>query len=458
MALFRYDAKDRHGAASRGVVDAGNRRDALERLSERGLVPWMLEPVRGHERSPSVAIESDSSAARGTATMPALAGEPGASSSALRSSALDAPVDGATTSRPSAKRDAAPIAATGGRITRKQITAFTRELATLLEATIPVPSALEGLAAEEPNAALRGVIDELAARVRRGESLSDALAAFPRYFPTLYAGMVAAGEEAGALPRVLADLADLLEHEDEMRAEVVAAAAYPCFVLGFGVLTTFILLVFVLPRLFAMLEGMTNTLPLPTRLLLDTSRFCASYGWVIIALGIAGSLALRWWIRTPAGAFAWDSWKLRLPLLGRIFRTATLVRFAHTLGTLTQSGVSLLPALRIVESTVGNRAVGAMIARAAETTRAGDSLAAPLRELGIFPPTMIQMIAVGEDTGRLDVMLLRVARVQERQLHATSRTLISFLGPVLILGVGLLIGFIVIAILLPIFQMSQAVR
>ena len=418
MISFRYKAVDPGGAAIAGLVDADDRRGALDLLAGRGLFPTSLE-------------------------------ECPTSTAAL--AALLQPAARAGSAAPAAPRR-------GGRIARKEITAFTREMATLLGATIPIPAALNGLGQEEENAALRAVILDLAAAVRSGNSLSDAMAAYPRLFPKLYTSMVQVGEEAGALDRVLTDLADLLEHEDEIRGEVLGAVAYPAFVLGLGIITTCVLLIFVLPNLFGMLDGMTDALPLPTRILLAFSSFFSrEWPWIFAGAALA-IYGLVKWLRTPAGATLKDAWKVKLPVLGPVFRASALGRFARTLGTLTQSGVSLLPALEITRNTVGNLSYAAAIDQVAEETRGGDSLAAPLRKLGLFPPTLVQMIAVGEETGRLDAMLLRVAAMQERLVRGRSRTLISLLAPALILVIGVLVGFIVMALLLPIFQMSQTVR
>src|SRR5208337_1264228 len=172
-----------------------------------------------------------------------------------------------------------------------------------------------------------------------------------------------------------------------------------------------------------------------------------------------GAIAgLRWYVRSPAGAEMWDRIKLRLPLVGPVFRAAALSRFARTLGTLARSGVSLLPALKIVENTIGNLVLGKLIAQVAEETRGGDSLAAPLRKLGIFPKTVVQMISVGEESGMLPEMLLKVADIEERHMRARTKTMISLLAPALILVVGAMVGFMVIALLLPIFNMSQALQ
>jgi type II secretory pathway component PulF len=199
-------------------------------------------------------------------------------------------------------------------------------------------------------------------------------------------------------------------------------------------------------------------LPLPTLILLRVSTALHEHG-ILIFLGLAALIFGVWrWLNTTQGATMWDKVKLKIPVVGPVFRSAALGRFARTLGTLVKSGVSLLPALKIVEHTIGNQVLAAQIALVAEETRGGDSLAAPLRKLGIFPRTVVQMIAVGEESGRLDDMLLKVAAIEERHMRAKIKTLISLLAPLLIMIVGALVGFMVIAILLPIFKMSSALH
>jgi len=207
-----------------------------------------------------------------------------------------------------------------------------------------------------------------------------------------------------------------------------------------------------------MLQDMLPILPLPTLILLKISHGLHRF-WpgLLIGLGIV-IFGTRWYLRKPEGSKNWDKIILRIPLIGPVVRSAALGRFARTLGTLVKSGVSLLPALKIVENTIGNQILAQQVASVAEETRGGDSLAMPLRKLGIFPKTMIQMIDVGEQTGKLDDMLLKVAEIEERQMRARTKILISLLAPALILVVGALVGFMVIAILLPIFKMSRAIH
>jgi general secretion pathway protein F len=414
MNTFRYQALEAGGASVEGVIEAEDRKTALQLLGRRGLFPSSLEAASAKDAPPA----SGSAASLAPASETHL----------------------------------------GARIRRKDITAFTREMSALLGAAIPIPQALNGLGEQEENPALRAVVLQISDTVRKGASFSAALDQHPRLFSKLYVSMVRVGEEAGALQKVMADLADLLEHEDEVRSEVVAAVAYPVFVLAFGLFTVTILLTVVLPKIMGMLQDMLQILPLPTLILLKISSILHHY-WLWILLGTAGTVGGLWrYVRSPHGAEVWDRTKLRLPVLGAVFRAAALSRFARTLGTLVKSGVSLLPSLKIVENTIGNRVLAKQVARVAEETRGGDSLATPLRKLGIFPKTVVQMVDVGEETGRLDEMLLKVAEIEERQMRAKTKTLISLLAPILILVVGGLVGFMVIALLLPIFKMSRAIH
>jgi type II secretory pathway component PulF len=411
MTSFRYQAVETNGASVKGIIEAEDRKSAIQLLGQRGLFPSTLE---------TCLTNGDATAAQDLNKQTGLS--------------------------------------FGRGVSRKEITAFTREMSALLGAAIPIPQALESLGEEEENQALRTIVLQISDAVRKGESFSTALDAHPQCFSKLYSSMIRVGEEAGVLPKVMADLSALLEHEDEVRSEVLAAVAYPVFVLCFGLLTVTILLTVVLPRLFTMLQEMLRVLPLPTLILLKVSGVLHQY-WLLLLAGIAAAGGgAYWYLRTPRGAEMWDKIKLRIPLIGPVFHSAALGRFARTLGTLVKSGVSLLPALKIVENTIGNRVLAEQIARVAEETRGGDSLAAPLRKMGIFPKTVVQMIDVGEESGKLDEMLLKVADIEERHMRARTKTLISLLGPILILAVGGIVGFMVIAILLPIFKMSRAVH
>ena len=409
MGAFRYQAVEAGGNAVNGVIEAEDRKAALRVLSTRGIFASHIEACANGEVSKGV--------------------------------------------EKSAKAAQLQI---GGRIRRKEVTAFTRELAALLGASIPIPTALEGLGEQEDNPAFCALILQISESVRKGSSLSAALDEHPRVFNKLFVSMVRVGEEAGALPGVMNDLADLLEDEEEIRGEVLSAVAYPVFVLVFGILTVAFLLTFVLPRLFGMLQSMAKTLPLPTVILLNVSGWLNKY-WPLALVMVAGLVGGTIWAsRHPKGALIIDRIKVRVPLIGPVFLSSALSRFARTLGTLTKAGVSLLPALKIVENTIGNLALARFVAQVSEETRGGDSLAGPLRKLGVFPKTVVQMIDVGEESGKLPEMLLKIAEIQEREMRGRTKTLVSLIAPILILIVGALVGFMVIALLLPIMRMSRA--
>jgi general secretion pathway protein F len=415
MGAFRYQAVEASGNAVSGVIEADDRRSALQLLSTRGIFASRIEAC-----ALAVAAVEKTGAAR------------------------------------SANRTTMRVDGSG--IRRKQVTAFTRELAALLSASIPILQGLEGLGEQEDHAAFRALILQISESVRKGSSLSAAMEEHPRVFSKLFTSMVRVGEEAGALPTVMNDLADLLEREEEIRGEVVSAVAYPAFVLGFGILTVAILLTVVLPKLFAMLKDMSKVLPLPTVILLHVSSWLNHYWPIALVATVGLAIGLRYYTKNPKGAANLDRLKLRAPLIGPVFVSSALSRFARTLGTLTKSGVSLLPALKIVENTIGNLALAQMIAQVSEETRGGDSLAGPLRKLGVFPKTVTQMIDVGEESGKLPEMLLKIAEIQEREMRGRTKTLVSLLAPALILVVGAMVGFMVIALLLPIFRMSQSMH
>jgi type II secretory pathway component PulF len=423
MGAFRYQAIEAGGNAVSGVIEAADRKAALQQLSTKGIFASQIEACAANGSAPAKAPTT--------------------------------PTPSASASEPAAPKASFQF---GSGVRRKDITAFTRQMSALLAASIPIPQALEGLGEEEENVALRDLILKLSQSVRKGSSLSAAMSEHPRAFNNLFVSMVKVGEEAGALPMVMDDLANLLEHEEEVRSEVMSAVAYPIFVLGFGIVTVIILLVFVLPQLFGMLKEMAKTLPLPTVILLAVSSWMNRYWYLLVIAIVAGFFGARAVQRNPKGALLIDRFKLRIPILGQVFMSSALSRFARTLGTLTKSGVSLLPALKIVEATIGNLALSHFIAQVSEETRGGDSLAGPLRKLKVFPKTVIQMIAVGEESGKLPEMLLKVAEIQERDTRAKTRTLVSLLAPALIMIIGAVVGFMVIALLLPILRMSKSLH
>ena len=344
------------------------------------------------------------------------------------------------------------------RVSSADMANTTRQLATLLSAGLPLLEALNVLVDQEEGQVLKGTLASVRDAVREGSSLTDALRGHAPVFSQLYGNMVAAGEASGTLEVTLARLADFLEEQARFRGRFAAALAYPALMTVIGIGVLFFLFSFVLPRVVGMFEDMRQQLPFITLALLAVVRFFSLFWWLIIAAAGGGAWYLRRWFRTPGGKATFDAWVLKLPVFGSLVRMVAVSRFTRTLGTLLESGVPTLTALEIVQNVIGNTVLAEAVRQARENVREGESIADPLRRSGLFPPVVVQMVAVGEKSGELEKMLLKVSDSFDRSVEARMTALMSLLEPAIILVMGLVIGFIVIAILLPILQMSGAVR
>jgi type II secretory pathway component PulF len=356
-------------------------------------------------------------------------------------------------------RRAMPASRRRGRIRGRDVTVFTRQLAGLLKAGVPILRALDTIQQQTGNPALQSVLLELARGVRDGMTLSDSLARYPAAFPEVYVNMVRAGESAGMLDEVLISLAAARESDDELRSRVLGAVAYPALVMAVGALSVFVILTFFLPRIMGLFEGLAQTLPLPTRLVLAVSGlFSHHWGWLVAAAGV-GALLLRRALRTEAGRLALDGGVLRAPLLGRFARDTDIVRFARTLALLVRAGISVDRALALAGNTLINRRLREAVAGATtETVQLGATIAAGFKRRPDIPDFVTSMVAVGEESGHLDDALTEVAAFYQRELDRDLRLVTTLLEPLLILLVGAVVGFIIFAMLLPIFQIGQAVR
>jgi general secretion pathway protein F len=334
----------------------------------------------------------------------------------------------------------------------------TRQLATLLSSGLPLLDALNVLVDQEEGQVLKGTLASVRDSVREGSSLADALKANPRVFSPLFGNMVAAGEASGTLEVTLSRLADFLEEQTRMRGRLAAALAYPVLMTVIGIGVLFFLFSFVLPKVVGMFEDMRQQLPFITLALLAVVRFFSRFWWLVVIAGGGAAWYVRRWHRTPEGKARFDAAVLRLPVAGPLVRMIAVSRFTRTLGTLLQNGVPALTALEIVQNVIGNTVLAEAVRAARENVREGESIADPLRRSGLFPPVVVQMVAVGEKSGELEKMLLKVSESFDRTVESRMAALLSLLEPVIILAMGLVIGFIVIAILLPILQMSGAVR
>lgn len=334
----------------------------------------------------------------------------------------------------------------------------TRQLATLLAAKLPLMEALSALIEQVEHKGLKKIAASIREQVREGTSLAGALESYPRVFSDVYVNMVNAGEASGTLDGMLLRLADFLEHQVKLRNRLITTFSYPIFMLVVGGLILFGLITFVVPKVTAIFDEMHQVLPVPTMILIALSQFLGRFWWVLLLLGLAGMVGIQRYIATPEGRTRADGLMLRLPIMGRISLLVALSRFTRTLSTLLVSGVPLLSALEVVKKVVHNAPLAAAIDQARENVREGQSLADPLRKSGLFPPLLTHMIAIGEKSGELEAMLVKVSEAYDNEVETTINTLTALLAPVMVLVMGAIVLFIVLAILLPIFELSQVVR
>ena len=346
----------------------------------------------------------------------------------------------------------------GKRITRSDVTVFTRQLSDLIGGGLPLDRCLTVLIEQSESKALQELLTKVQGEVRSGSPLSAALAAYPRVFPEMYTNMLRAGEASGQLPEVAQRLADFLEKEMVRRSQVISALVYPAVLLTVAVTAVAFLLTFVIPRLSGVFDDLGQTLPAPTLILLSITGFLGKTWWIILLAAGGGVLALRGYASTDMGRRTLDALLLRAPLIGRIVGKVVVSRFARAFGTLLAGGVSLLEALEIAGEAAGSATLLAAVRNLIESARQGEALAHGMRQTGAFPPVLIHMTAVGEETGDLPRMLTRVADSMDFEVDASLRRLTTLLEPAIVLGVGGFVGFVVLSILLPIFQANAVVR
>jgi general secretion pathway protein F len=344
------------------------------------------------------------------------------------------------------------------RIPLTETALMTRQLATLLGSNVPLMEALEALIDQVEKPAHKQLWVSVRDRIREGASLADALGQHPKTFSTLYQQMVKAGEASGTLALILVRVSQYLEAQVALRSKIFSILAYPVLMMILSGLILIFLISFVVPKVTGIFSDMQKALPLPTVFLLAISNFLRNYGVVIVLMIIALIVWLKRYIATPAGRWQYDTITIKLPLVGRLFKIMAVARFAKTLATLLEAGIPLLPALAIVQEVVGNKVVEKAIEQARENIREGEGIAEPLKKSGLFPPLLTHMIAIGEKSGELEPMLNKVSQSYENEVETTITTLTSLLGPFMILAMGGVVLFIVLAVLLPIFDLSQIVK
>ena len=398
MPLYHYKARDKDGALHEGMMEAG-RRDAVgDQLSGQGYIPVLIE-----EQTKSL-LQSD-------------------------------------------------FLAGFTRVKPDDLIVFSRQFATLMSAGVPFVQSLFTMEKQTGNSRLRAAIADIRQNIEAGSAFSDALAKHPKLFSKLYVSMIRAGETAGILDDILNRLALLAEHDAETRARVKAAVRYPLIVVGAICLAFAFLVSFVIPRFAAIFERFKTELPLPTRILIGINYVIQHY-WYILIIGIALFVwGMIWYVGTTAGRWRWDRLKLKLPVFGVLFQKVALSRFARVFSAMQTSGLSMMLTLEIAEETVGNVVIAQVMEQMRESLRVGKGLHEPMDVSGLFPPLVVQMMAVGEETGQIDTMLNKVSDYYDRDVEYSLRNLSTMIEPILLLFVGGMVLFLALGIFLPMWNL-----
>lgn len=364
---------------------------------------------------------------------------------------------------PAGRQDtkAALVARQRGRaavLTATDVALMTRQFATLLVAGLPLVDALGVLVDQAEKKPTKSLVADIREQIRGGKSLSVALESYEKEFSPIYVHMVRAGEASGALDQILFRLAEFLEKQQALKNKVTNAMLYPAVMLVVGIGVLFFLMTFVVPKITAVFASMKQALPWPTVVLMSISRVCAEYWMVFLAVGIGSVWLVRRFVRTERGRTAMDRLILRLPLVGDVTRMVSISRLSSTLSTMLASGVQLLDALDVSKRVMNNRILEEAVEGARQNIREGETIADPLKRSGEFPSLVTHMIAVGERSGEMEEMLRRVSQIYDGEVERVVARLTSLLEPIMILLMGVIVFFIVVAILLPIFEMGQMVK
>jgi type II secretory pathway component PulF len=401
MPLYQYRARDKDGALRTGTMEAVRKEGVAEQLSGMGFIPVMIEEQ----------------------------GE-------ARLSGFD-------------------LGAVFGKITSQDLIIFSRQLATLMSAGIPFIQGLVTLERQSENPRLKAAISQIRRDIEGGSSFSDALARQPKIFSKLYVSLIRAGETAGILDEILNRLALLAEHEAETRERVKAAVRYPLIVVLTIAAAFAFLVTFVIPKFASIFSQFKTALPLPTRVLIGINYVVQNY-WYIIIISIALLVGgVIWYLGTPGGRWQWDRLKLKLPVFGLLFQKVALSRFARIFSAMQKSGISMMLTLEIAGETLGNVVIARSVETMSESLRDGKGLTTPMEASGLFPPMVIQMMSVGEETGQLDIMLNKVSDYYDMDVEYTLRNLSTMIEPVLLLFVGGMVLFLALGIFLPMWNMMS---
>ncbi|MBN1846468.1 MAG: type II secretion system F family protein [Sedimentisphaerales bacterium] len=422
MILFTYQAATLTGTQVHGTIEAMDRRTAVAALAERGEFVTRLEAGSAKQ-----AAHTEDHGAR----------------SARAADAPGAPRWGLFQRR---------------RISGKDILSFISQLSIALRSGLPLLDCLHVIHQQTAKPAMRKLLTDLSQWVSGGDSLSDAMAKRPDVFRPLHCALIRVGETGGLLEETSAQLVGLLSREEKIKSHMKNASAYPLFVLAIGFVSVMVIVTWLLPKITGTIFAEGIQMPWPTRLLLGVSDFCRSYyGWVLLGALLAGGLLARRQLRTGRGRLWADGWKLKIPVLGPVLQSIAVGRFARTFGSLTKGGIVILEALKVVRDTLGNEVLSRDIDQVIERVRTGDSIAKPLAESGRFPPLLVQIVSVGEQTGKLDELLLNAAETFDAQADAAITRFMAIMPAVLVLLLAMIVAFIIVATLLPIVSMQLGV-
>ena len=418
MSQFSYKAVDRGGGHVKGTIEAVDRRSAVAVLADKGHFVTELFEKDATSSAPSETQSSEK-----------------------------APLDLSRFLRFGSRK-----------VSSKDVLAMTTQLSTALQAGLPLLNGLELIREQQHKAGMKEMLGELVNAVSSGQSLSEAMEKHEKIFDPLYLSMIRVGETGGILEQTTAQLAGILTRDEKIKTNMKNASAYPIFVLCIGLASVVIIITWILPTIIGTISETGALLPLPTRILIAMSGFSKAlltkfYGWIFLASIGAGLYYLSRWTKT-VGRIKWDAFKLRIPILGSVLRTIAVGRFARTLGALTKGGVIILEALKVVRDTLGNELLGREIDAVAEKVKRGESLAEPLGESGYFPPLLVQIVSIGEQTGKLDELLLNAAETFDTDADSAINRFMAIFPALLILLLALVIGFIIAATLLPIIVMT----
>ncbi len=344
------------------------------------------------------------------------------------------------------------------KVSTKSLVLFTRQLATLIAAGLPLVKALRTLHDQLEPGALKGIIKSIADEVESGSNFSEALAHFPRVFPDFYVNMIKAGELGGMLEDILKRLSEFLDKSQRLRDRVKSALMYPMFVMIVAVLILIMLMVFVIPTFTNMFSEMGGSLPLPTKILIAISDITRRIWFLIPLIPVALIAGYRAFIKNPDRRLIVDKLKLRIPVVGNLIQQISVARFARTLGTLLTSGVPILAALETVRDTIGNEFIARAVIKVRDSIKEGESVAGPMEASKAFPPLVTKMVSIGEETGDLSKMLMQIADNFEDEVDVAVSGLTSLLEPLLIVFMGLVVGFIVVSMFMPLFSLAKLIE